>query len=139
MSETRTAVLGYANDNISQAQLISYQIRGLVAYTVRESFHRWTLITYLIGITFFLVLLSTAVNLDIVEGTLASARLFGQNLEIGGQEIPVDNFVRWFQVGIITILYSIGVLLALFLTCNHIPTMVREGWGGLLIAQPVSR
>ena len=139
MSAAHKAVLGHANDNISQSQLISCQIRGLVAYTVQESFHRWTLITYLIGITFFLVLLSTAVNLDIVEGTLASARLFGQNLEIGGQEIPVDNFVRWFQVGIITILYSIGVLLALFLTCNHIPAMVREGWGGLLIAQPVSR
>ena len=139
MSEKRTAILGHGNDNIAQPQLILCQIRGLVAYTVRESLHRWTLITYLIGITFFLILLSTAVNLDIVEGTLASARLFGQNLEVGGQEIPVDNFVRWFQVGIITILYSTGVLLALFLTCNHIPAMVREGWGGLLIAQPVSR
>ena len=71
MSAARKAILGHANDNISQAQLISCQIRGLVAYTVQESFHRWTLITYLIGITFFLVLLSTAVNLDIVEATLA--------------------------------------------------------------------
>lgn len=139
MSEARTVVMGHTGGDISRAQLISYQIRGLVAYTVRESLHRWTLITYLIGITFFLVLLSTAVNLDIVEGTLASARLFGQDLEIGGQEIPVDGLVRLFQVSIITILYTIGVFLALFLTCNHIPAMVREGWGGLLIAQPVSR
>ena len=82
MSEKRTAILGHGNDNIAQPQLILCQIRGLVAYTVRESLHRWTLITYLIGITFFLILLSTAVNLDIVEGTLASARLFGQNLSL---------------------------------------------------------
>ena len=139
MSETHTIVMGHGGGDISQAQLMSRQIQALVAYTVRESLHRWTLITYLIGITFFLVLLSTAVNLDIVEGTLASARLFGQDLQIGGQEIPVDDVVRWFQVGIISTLYSVGVLLALFLTSNHVPAMAREGWVDLLVAQPVSR
>ncbi len=139
MSETLTFTLGHGGDDISQTRLVSRQIQALVGYTVRESLHRWTLITYLIGITFFLILLSTAVNLDIVEGTLASARLFGQDLQIGGQEIPVGDVVRWFQVGIITTLYSIGVLLALFLTSNHVPAMAREGWVDLLIAQPVSR
>ena len=104
MSATRAVMTGHGGDDLSQAQLMSRQIHALVAYTVRESLHRWTLIIYLLGITFFLVLLWTAVNLDIVQGTLASARLFGQDLQIGGQEIPVEDVVGYFQVGIISTL-----------------------------------
>ena len=62
-------------DEPTPAMLAARQVGGLVAYTVRESLYRWTLITYLLGITFFLLLITAAVNLDIVEGTLASARL----------------------------------------------------------------
>ena len=139
MSATHSATMGHGGDDISQAQLTVRQVCGLMAHAVRESLHRWTLITFLLGITFFLLLLSTAVNLDIVEGTLASARLFGQDLQIGDQEIPVENVVRFFQIGIISTLYSVGVLLALFLTCNQVPAMAREGWVDLLVAQPISR
>ena len=129
MSETLTFTLGHGGDDISQARLVSRQIQALVGYTVRESLHRWTLITYLIGITFFLILLSTAVNLDIVEGTLASARLFGQDLQIGGQEIPVGDVVRWFQVGIITTLYSIGVT---YLVAGSWTVLrIKTGLGGM--------
>lgn len=123
----------------STLQLTFYQVRALVAYTVRESLHRWTLITYLFGITFFLLLLATAVNLDIVEGTLASARLFGQDVQIGDRSVSVEDLVRYFQVGVISLLYVIGVVLALFLTCNYVPSLAREGWVDLLVAQPIAR
>lgn len=126
-------------DELSSARLTVRQVRALVAYTVRESLHRWTLITYLLGITFFLLLMATAVNLDIVEGTLASARLFGQDVQIGDMQIQVADVVRYFQVGVITILYIVGVVLALFLTSNYVPELAREGWVDLLVAQPVSR
>jgi ABC-type transport system involved in multi-copper enzyme maturation permease subunit len=128
-----------AVEEISASRLVARQVRGIVAYTLRESLHRWTLITYLVGITFFLLLLMTAVNLDIVEGTLASARLFGQDLQIGDMNVQVEDVVRWFQVGVISLLYAIGVLLALFLTSNYVPSLAREGWVDLLVAQPVSR
>ena len=115
------------------------QLGGLLSYTLRESLYRWTLITYALGITFFLLLLATAVNLDIVEGTLASARLFGQDLEIGEMGIRISDVVRTFQVVVITLLYVVGVALALFLSANHIPSIAREGWADLLLAQPISR
>ncbi len=123
----------------SALQLTVRQVRALVTYTVRESLHRWTLITYLAGISFFLVLMATAVNLDIVEGTLASARLFGQDIQIGDMQIQVEDIVRVFQVTVISILYIVGVVLALFLTSNYVPALAREGWVDLLVAQPVAR
>jgi len=132
------AAAGTANEP-SALQLALRQAGGLVAYTVRESLHRWTLIAYLLAVTFFLLLLATAVNLDIVEGTLASARLFGQDIDIGGRSINVEDLVRYVQVGIISLLYVLGVVLALFLTSNYVPSMAREGWIDLLMAQPVPR
>jgi hypothetical protein len=140
MSATRAGLVGGdALDSPSTLRLTLQQVRALVAYTVRESLHRWTLITYLFGITFFLLLLATAVNLDIVEGTLASARLFGQDLQIGERSVRVEDLVRYFQVGVISLLYVIGVVLALFLTSNYVPSLAREGWVDLLVAQPISR
>lgn len=121
------------------AGLALRQVAGLMAYTLRESLHRWTLITFVIGITFFLLLLSTAVNLDIVEGTLASARLFGQDLRVGDMNVQVEDVVRYFQVGIISLLYVVGVVLALFLTSNYVPSLLRDGWVDLLVAQPIAR
>ena len=119
---------GTGLEELSSLQLTFRQVRGLVIYTIRESVHRWTLITYVLSITFFLLLLATAVNLDIVEGTLASARLFGQDLQIGDLNIQVADAVRYFQVGVISMLYVVGVLLALFLTCNYVPALARDGW-----------
>jgi len=140
MSHATSGAIARAGiEDLSSLQLTLRQVRGLVAYTIRESLHRWTLVTYLLGITFFLLLLSTAVNLDIVEGTLASARLFGQDLQIAGMNVQVDDIVRYFQVGIISALYIVGVVLALFLTSNYVPALAREGWIDLLVAQPVSR
>lgn len=135
---TDAAAVNAAHD-LSTGQLIARQVGGLVGYTVRESLHRWTLVAYLLAITFFLLLLATSVNLDIVEGTLASARLFGQQVQIGNRSIDVEELVRFFQVGVVVLLYSIGVVLALFLTSSYVPSLVREGWVDLLIAQPISR
>ncbi len=123
----------------SAIQLTLRQITGLVAYTLREALHRWTLVTYALGVSFFLLLMATAVNLDIVEGTLASARLFGQDLEIGGMGIQISDVVRWFHVIVISTLYMVGIGLALFLTSQNIPAIAREGWVDLLAAQPISR
>ena len=95
MNSVSNAALSHTDSSdLSTITLTVRQVRALVTYTVRESLHRWTLITYLAGITFFLVLMATAVNLDIVEGTLASARLFGQDVQIGDMQIQVADVVR---------------------------------------------
>jgi len=138
MSDAHAATAPLPAAELSSATLGLRQVWGLVVYTLRESLHRWTLVTYLVGISFFLLLLATAVNLDVVEGTLASARLFGQDLELA-DGIRVTDVIRYFQIAVISILYMVGIALALFLTGNHVPSIARQGWVDLLIAQPVSR
>lgn len=115
------------------------QLLAMVGYTLRESLHRWTLIAFVTAVTIFLLLLATAVNLDIVEGTLASARLFGQELVLPDVGIQIADVVTAFQVGIITMLYMFGVALALFASSNLIPRLCVSGWVDLLLAQPVPR
>lgn len=139
MSDTARSLTVRPADGVGEGMLLLRQIGGLVAYTIREALHRWTLVAYLLSISFFLLLLATAVNLDIVEGTLASARLFGQDLRIGDMNIRVEDAVRYLQIGIVSTLYALGVVLALFLTSNYVPSLAREGWVDLLIAQPIGR
>jgi len=111
----------------------------MVRFTIRESLHRWTLVAFLLAVTMFLLLLGTTVNLDIVEGTLASARLFGQELVLPEVGIEIGDVVTTFQVVIITLLYSVGVALALFSTSNLVPRLCVNGWVDLLLAQPITR
>jgi ABC-type transport system involved in multi-copper enzyme maturation permease subunit len=94
---------------------------------------------FLLAVTLFLLLLATTVNLDIVEGTLASARLFGQELVLPEVGIEISDVVTTFQVVIITLLYSVGVGLALFSTSNLVPRLCVNGWVDLLLAQPITR
>lgn len=123
----------------SAVHLILVQVAAMVRFTIRESLHRWTLIAFLLAVTLFLLLLGTAVNLDIVEGTLASARLFGQELVLQDVGIEISDVVTTFQVVIISMLYSVGVALALFSTSNLVPRLCVDGWVDLLLAQPITR
>jgi len=120
-------------------RLILAQVAAMVRFTIRESLHRWTLVAFLLAVTMFLLLLATTVNLDIVEGTLASARLFGQELVLPEVGIEIGDVVTTFQVVIITLLYSVGVALALFSTSNLVPRLCVDGWVDLLLAQPITR
>lgn len=119
--------------------LLGKQLYALIAYTIRESFHKWTLIAFVVATTLFLALLATTVSLDVVEGTLASARLFGQELHLEEEGIRITDVVATFQVAIASLLYTAGLFLALFTTSNLVPRMRAAGWVGLLLAQPIAR
>ena len=44
----------------------------------REAAARWTLVAYAALSTLFIALFAAAVNLDVVDGALAGAKLFGK-------------------------------------------------------------
>lgn len=116
------------------------QIAALVGYTLREARHKWTLVATFVLTTLFLVTLATVVSIDVVEGTIASARLFGTiPLEVGDVEIPVEDAVTVIQGVIAFVLATFGLLLALFVTGNILPRTLEPGWVELLVSQPVSR
>ena len=105
----------------------------------REAAVRLTLIAYFSLSTLFILLFATAVNLDIVNGALAGAKLFGQTVEMGGRAVDVDKLVLGFESGFSGFLYLLGTFLALFATAHLVPRLQEKGTIDLYLSRPVGR
>lgn len=105
----------------------------------REAAARWTLIAYFVLSTAFILLFAAAVNLDVVDGTLAGAKLFGQDVDIAGEQINLDKLVLGFESGISAFLYIVGIFLAIFATAHLVPRLQDKGTVDLYLSRPVSR
>jgi ABC-type transport system involved in multi-copper enzyme maturation permease subunit len=105
----------------------------------REAAARWTLIAYFALSTLFILLFATAVNLDVVNGALAGAKLFGQTIQMGGRSVDVDKLVLGFESGFSGFLYLLGTFLALFATAHLVPRLQEKGTIDLYLSRPVGR
>lgn len=106
---------------------------------MREAAARWTLIAYFFLSTLFIIIFASAINLDIVDGALAGAKLFGQNVEMGGNEVSIEKLVLGFETGFSGFLYVFCTFLAIFATAHLVPRMQEKGTIDLYLARPVSR
>jgi ABC-2 type transport system permease protein len=105
----------------------------------REAAARWTLIAYFTLSTLFILIFALAVNLDIVDGALAGARLFGKELDMGGEKIDIDRLVLGFESGFAGFLFLVGTFLALFATAHLVPRLQEKGTIDLYLSRPVGR
>jgi ABC-2 type transport system permease protein len=105
----------------------------------REAAARWTLVAYFALSSLFILIFACAVNLDIVNGALAGAKLFGQSVEIGERSIDVDRVVLGFESGFSGFLYLVGTFLALFATAHLVPRLQEKGTIDLYLSRPVGR
>jgi ABC-type transport system involved in multi-copper enzyme maturation permease subunit len=105
----------------------------------REAAARWTLVAYFALSSLFILIFACAVNLDIVNGALAGAKLFGQSVEIGERSIDVNQVVLGFESGFSGVLYLIGTFLALFATAHLVPRLQEKGTIDLYLSRPVGR
>lgn len=105
----------------------------------REAAARWTLIAYFVLSTAFILLFAAGINLDVVEGTLAGARLFGQDVDFGGASVDIDRLVLGFESGFSAFLYLIGTFLAVFATAHLVPRLQDKGTIDLYLSRPVGR
>ncbi len=103
----------------------------------REAAARWVLIAYFALSSLFILIFAAGVNLDIVNGALAGARLFGQAVDVGGQ--PLDKIVLGFESGFSGFLYLVGTFLALFATAHLVPRLQEKGTIDLYLSRPVGR
>ena len=107
---------------------------------MREAAARWTLVAYFFLSTLFILIFASAVNLDIVDGALAGAQLFGKNIEMGnGEGISIEKLVLGFESGFSVFLYFICTFLAIFATAHLVPRMQEKGTIDLYLSRPVSR
>lgn len=106
---------------------------------MREAAARWTLVAYFFLSTVFIIIFASAINLDIVDGALAGAKLFGKEVEMGGNEISIEKLVLGFETGFSGFLYVFCTFLAIFATAHLVPRMQEKGTIDLYLARPVSR
>jgi len=105
----------------------------------REASARWTLLAYFALSSLFILVFALAVNLDIVDGALAGAKLFGQAVEIGERSVDIDKLVLGFESGFSGFLYLVGTFLALFATAHLVPRLQEKGTIDLYLSRPVGR
>jgi ABC-2 type transport system permease protein len=106
---------------------------------MREAAARWTLIAYFFLSTLFIIIFASAINLDIVDGALAGAKLFGKEVQMGGNDVSIEKLVLGFETGFSGFLYVFCTFLAIFATAHLVPRMQEKGTIDLYLARPVSR
>lgn len=114
---------------------------NMVRLTLRELKARAIIIGLFLVATLVWVMLAFALNLDIVDGTLAAFRIFGQDItdEPLPPEFGLENLVIGVQTFVAGAAYWVGMLLALFGTASLIPSMLAPGEIDLILTKPVSR
>jgi len=105
----------------------------------REAAARWTLIAYFVLSSLFILVFASAVNLDIVDGALAGAKLFGQDVQMGGASIGIEQLVSGFEGAFAPVLYVVGIFLAIFSTAHLVPRLQEKGTIDLYLSRPVAR
>jgi len=115
------------------------RVLAVVNGTIRESMAKFTFLAFLVMSTLTLLTLAFAVNLDVVDGALAAARLFGRDIRIAGAEISIDSLVTGLQTGLAGTLFGVGLFLSIFATANLVPVMLEKGYVDLLLSKPLSR
>jgi ABC-2 type transport system permease protein len=105
----------------------------------REAAARWTLIAYFALSSLFILVFAAAVNLDVVDGALAGAKLFGQSVDLPDRQIEIDKLVLGFESGFSGFLYLVGTFLALFATAHLVPRLQEKGTIDLYLSRPIGR
>lgn len=106
---------------------------------MREAAARWTLVAYFMLSTIFIIIFASALNLDIVDGALAGAKLFGKEVQMDGDSMSIEKLVMGFETGFAGFLYLLCTFLAIFATAHLVPRMQEKGTIDLYLARPVSR
>ena len=107
---------------------------------MREAAARWTLVAYFFLSTIFIIIFASAINLDIVDGALAGAKLFGREVEdLGDSKLSIEKLVLGFQSGFSVFLYIICTFMSVFATAHLVPRMQDKGTVDLYLSRPVGR
>jgi ABC-type transport system involved in multi-copper enzyme maturation permease subunit len=106
---------------------------------MREAAARWTLLAYFFLSTIFIVIFAAAINLDIVNGALAGATLFGKDVNINDGGINLEKLVLGFETGFAGFLYLLCTFMAIFATAHLVPRMQEKGTIDLYLSRPISR
>jgi ABC-2 type transport system permease protein len=105
---------------------------------MREAAARWTLLAYFCLSTIFIIIFASAINLDVVDGALAGAKLFGKDVHMN-ESVNIEKLVMGAESVFSAILYVLCTFMAVFATAHLVPRMQEKGAVDLYLSRPVSR
>ena len=117
---------------------------ALVRLTMRELWARWVTLGLFIVSTLAWVMMTFALNLDIVEGSLAGIRLFTHEVQVqdladqGGTDL-LTKLVFSIQAFVGGAAYWVATLLGLFATAPILASSLESGRASLLFSKPARR
>ncbi len=127
------------------------QLSGSLLLTFRELWATYVTLGLALVITVCWLILSFAMNLDVVEGSIAALRIFGiESSPTGGSRDPatgdwvqsaltLDQFIIGIKDFVFGASYFLGTLLGIFATAPLTAATLGEPRIGLLLSKPVSR
>ncbi|HXN41314.1 MAG TPA: hypothetical protein VN918_05960 [Myxococcaceae bacterium] len=104
---------------------------------LREARHRYWLVALAAAITLILIVLGVTLQLDVVDGALASTRLFGAVVGTGGTSADIF-FHSVFKATTYVIFYG-GLLFGIVACSDFAPSLLSPGRIESLLALPVRR
>jgi len=104
---------------------------------LREARHRYWLVALAAAITLILIVLGVTLQLDVVDGALASTRLFGAVVGTGGTSADIF-FHSVFKATTYVIFYG-GLLFGIAACSDFAPSLLSPGRIESLLALPVRR
>jgi ABC-type transport system involved in multi-copper enzyme maturation permease subunit len=108
---------------------------ALVLDTFREAFARKIFWAFFACSTALILFFIFIMRVDVVEGALATASIFGRT----GPSVSVEKMVAGVHASIANFIYSIGMCLALFASAGLISAVLEPGRIELLLSKPVTR
>lgn len=121
---------------------------GLFLLTFRELWAKKVVLGLFVISSLVLLVVTFALNLNVVEGSLEGLRLFGQDAapessangqESEGPQLTLTNVVVTVEAIVAGMAYWIGILLALFASASLFPELQAAGRVELLLSKPISR
>ncbi len=122
---------------------------GLFLLTFRELWAKKVVLGLFVISSLVLLVVTFALNLNVVEGSLQGLRLFGQEATPApsangqgaseGPQLTLTNVVVTVEAIVAGMAYWIGILLALFASASLFPELQAPGRVELLLSKPISR
>lgn len=127
------------------------QLSGSLLLTLRELWATYVTLGLFVVATIAWLVLSLAMNLDVVEGSVSALRIFGiQSTPTNAirdpatgewiqQAMGLDQFVIGIKSFVFGASYFLGTLLGIFATAPLTTALMEEARIGLLLSKPISR
>lgn len=116
---------------------VAVHFSALMVDTFREAMARKIFWGFWGCSTVLLLGLLTVLGIDIVEGSVAAVRIFGQDLS--GNGVSAEQMVDGVLGGLAAFLFSMGLFLAIFASAGLIPPIFEPGRIEMLLSKPLSR